>query len=52
MADKPVLCPVCIEKGDEVPMVRGMATGFYWQFRCQVCGNLGLVERGERPGEE
>jgi len=39
------LCPVCLEKGEENPMLRGRPTGFYWQYRCPKCGNLALVER-------
>jgi len=41
------LCPVCLEKGEQVAMVRGRATGFYWLCKCPRCGNLRLVERGE-----
>jgi len=43
--NKPVLCPVCLEKGEEVAMIRGLPTGYYFQYRCPRCGNLGLVER-------
>ena len=39
------LCPVCIEKGERVAMVRGRATGYYWLCKCPRCGNLRLVER-------
>jgi hypothetical protein len=41
------LCPVCLEQGEEVAMVRGRPTGYYWLCRCPRCGNLRLVERGE-----
>ena len=41
-------CPVCLERGEGVPMIKGMATGYYWQYRCPRCGNLALVERGEK----
>ena len=39
------LCPVCLEKGEQVAMVRGRPTGFYWYYRCPRCGNLGLIEK-------
>jgi ssDNA-binding Zn-finger/Zn-ribbon topoisomerase 1 len=43
--DKIVLCPVCLEQGDQIPMTRGRATTFYWYYRCPACGNLGLIEK-------
>jgi len=39
------LCPVCLEQGERVAMVRGRATGFYWLCKCPRCGNLRLVEK-------
>ena len=39
------LCPVCLEQGEQVAMVRGRETGYYWLCKCPVCGNLGLVEK-------
>jgi hypothetical protein len=42
---KTELCPVCLEKGEQVAMVRGRATGYYWLCKCPVCGNLRLVEK-------
>jgi hypothetical protein len=44
------LCPVCLENGHEVPMIRGNATGYYWQYRCPRCGNLALIERVREEG--
>ena len=40
-------CPVCAEKGEQVTMIRGLPTGYYWSYRCPECGNLALVERGK-----
>jgi ssDNA-binding Zn-finger/Zn-ribbon topoisomerase 1 len=40
-----VLCPVCLESGREIPMIKGRPTTFYWYYRCPECGNLALVER-------
>jgi len=45
MNDNTVLCPVCLEKGERVAMVRGRPTGYYWLCKCPRCGNLALVER-------
>lgn len=45
MNDNTVLCPVCLEQGEQVAMVRGRATGYYWLCKCPRCGNLRLVER-------
>lgn len=42
---KTEFCPVCLEKGEQVAMVRGRATGYYWLCKCPRCGNLRLVER-------
>lgn len=49
--DNTVLCPVCLEKGEQVAMVRGRATGYYWLCKCPVCGNLRLVEREKESHE-
>lgn len=43
--EKPVYCPVCLEKGDKVPMVKGRPTTFYFYYKCPACGNMALVER-------
>lgn len=40
-----MLCPVCLEQGKRVEMVRGRPTGYYWLCRCPRCGNLRLVEK-------
>jgi len=45
MTKDDTLCPVCIEKGEQVAMVRGRPTGYYWLCKCPRCGNLGLVEK-------
>jgi hypothetical protein len=42
---KPELCPVCKEKGEQVPMLRGRPTGFYYFYSCPRCGNLALREK-------
>jgi hypothetical protein len=45
MNDDRELCPVCEEKGEQVPMLRGRPTGFYYFYSCPRCGNLALRER-------
>lgn len=42
---KTEFCPVCLENGREIPMIKGRPTTFYWHYRCPECGNLALVER-------
>lgn len=50
MNDNTVLCPVCLEKGEQVPMMKGRPTGYYWQYQCPRCGNLALIERVREEG--
>jgi hypothetical protein len=47
-SDKVELCPVCLEKDQQVPMLKGRPTTWYWYYRCPACGNLALVEREEK----